>query len=359
MPSASATLSFSEAPPAGALLRWYDRHRRVLPWRASRGQAADPYHVWLSEIMLQQTTVAAVMPYYRRFLALFPSVQSLADAEDGAVLSAWAGLGYYARARNLHACARAVSVLGGFPDTVEGLRSLPGIGAYTSAAIAAIAFGHPVVPVDGNVERVTARLFAIDTPLPLARRAIGQAAATLNAEPEARARPSDFAQALFDLGATICTPRNPACTICPWMGSCQARASGRAGELPVKAAKAVRPQRHGAVFLLSDAGGRLLLRRRPPSGLLGGMTEFPGTAWTDAPWQAAGLQAQAPMPADWRHAGAVTHVFTHFALTLQVYAATVGQVPDTLLQQGFLRAPDAMAGEALPTLMRKCVDLLQ
>ncbi len=307
--------------------------------------------------MLQQTTVAAVMPYYRRFLELFPSVQALAAAEDGAVLSAWAGLGYYARARNLHACARAVARLGGFPDTVEGLRSLPGVGAYSSAAIAAIAFGRPVVPVDGNVERVTARLFAIDTPLPLARRAIGQAAATLNREPEARARPSDFVQALFDLGATICTPRNPACTICPWMNFCEARVQGRAGELPVKAAKPVRPQRHGAVFLLSDGEGRLLLRRRPPTGLLGGMTEFPGTAWRDGPWEPAEALAAAPMQADWQHVGPVTHVFTHFALTLQVHAARVERVPEIVLRNGFLRAPDAMAAEALPSLMRKCLDL--
>ncbi len=309
--------------------------------------------------MLQQTTVAAVMPYYRRFLALFPSVQALAAAEDGAVLSAWAGLGYYARARNLHACARAVAALGGFPDSVEALRSLPGIGAYTSAAIAAIAFGRPLVPVDGNVERIAARLFAIDTPLPLARRAIARAAATLNAEPEARARPSDFAQALFDLGATLCTPRNPACTICPWIGSCAARALGRTGDLPVKAAKVVRPQRHGAVFLLSDADGRLLLRRRPASGLLGGMTEFPGTAWRDAPWEPAEVLASAPLPADWRVVGSVAHLFTHFALTLQVHAASVGRVAPALLQDGFLRAPDAMGAEALPSLMRKCLELVR
>ncbi len=307
--------------------------------------------------MLQQTTVAAVMPYYQRFLELFPTVQALAAADDGAVLSAWAGLGYYARARNLHACARAVAALGGFPDSVEALRHLPGIGAYTSAAIAAIAFGRPVVPVDGNVERVTARLFAIDEPLPLARRAIGLAAATLNAEPDARARPSDFAQALFDLGATICTPRSPACTICPWMGSCAARALGIAGDLPVKAAKPVRPARHGAVFLLSDNEGRLLLRRRPPTGLLGGMTEFPGTPWRVAAWNPAEALALAPMRTAWCRVGEVTHVFTHFTLTLQVYAAGVGQVAHALLQDGFLRAPDAMAAEALPSLMRKCLDM--
>ncbi len=339
------------------MLRWYDRHRRVLPWRAGPGQTADPYHVWLSEIMLQQTTVAAVVPYYRRFLELFPTVQALAAAGDEAVMSAWAGLGYYARARNLHACARAVAALGDFPDSVEGLRRLPGVGAYTSAAIAAIAFGRPVVPVDGNVERVTARLFAIDIPLPLARRAIGAAAATLNADLEAYARPSDFAQALFDLGATICTPRNPACAICPWMRCCAARAAGIAGDLPVKAAKAVRPQRHGTVFLLSDAEGRLLLRRRPPSGLLGGMTEFPGTVWRDAPFTLDEVRASAPMAADWRPVGTVTHVFTHFALTLQVFAASVVQVAEDLLQVGFLRAPDAMASEALPSLMRKCLEL--
>ncbi len=340
-------------PQAADLLRWYDRHRRILPWRAALGECADPYHVWLSEIMLQQTTVAAVVPYYHRFLSLFPTVDALAAAPEEEVMRAWAGLGYYARARNLHACARAVALRGGFPDSIEELRALPGIGGYTAPAIAAIAFGVPAVPVDGNVERVTARLFAVDTPLPAARRALAEAAATLGADGQARARPSDFAQALFDLGATICTAKRPACALCPWHTPCRARAAGIADLLPRKEPKRTRPERHGALFHLDDAAGRVLLQRRPPEGLLGGMTELPGTPWREAPWTVPELLAFAPAAADWTPAGTVRHVFTHFALTLDVYRAHLPVVPDVALAERFLRDRDALAGEALPTLMRK------
>ena len=348
----------ADPPPAAALLGWYDRHRRVLPWRAAPGETADPYHVWLSEIMLQQTSVTAVMPYYRRFLETFPTVQALASAPEEQVLRAWAGLGYYARARNLHACARQVAARGGFPAGADELRSLRGGGGVgADAAIAAIAFGRPLVPVDGNVERVTARVFAITRPLPGARRTITVAAATLNREPSAQARASDFAQALFDLGAMICTPRNPACTLCPWMRPCAARALGLATRLPARDAKPARPQRFGALFVLSDREGRVLLRRRPASGLLGGMTEAPGTAWREQPWPEPEALAQAPADTVWRRLGSVPHVFTHFALTLDVYAGSVARVPAALLEQGFLRAPDALASEALPSLMRKCLAL--
>ncbi len=357
MPPVPSLAQPADPPPPAALLAWYDRHRRVLPWRAGPGETADPYHVWLSEIMLQQTVVNTVIPYYRRFLALFPTIEAMAAAPEEDVLKAWAGLGYYARARNLHACARAVSQLGGFPTDADGLRKLPGIGAYTAAAIAAIAFGQPLVPVDGNVERVAARVFAIDAPLPGARRAIGAAAATLNREPVARSRASDFAQSLFDLGATICTPRNPACAICPWMAGCAGRRQGIAATLPVKAAKPVRPHRFGAAFLLTDASGRVLLQRRPPTGLLGGMTELPGTTWRPEPWGEPEAAAHAPARADWRRLGSVLHVFSHFALTLDVYEGSVEAVPAARLQQGFLRAPHALAGEALPSLMRKCLAL--
>ena len=356
-PVATSLVQHPQPPPADALLRWYDRHRRVLPWRAGPGETADPYHVWLSEIMLQQTVVNTVIPYYHRFLTLFPTVEAMAAAPDEAVLKAWAGLGYYARARNLHACARAVARLGGFPDDADGLRALPGIGAYTAAAIAAIAFGRPLVPVDGNVERVASRVFAIDAPLPGSRRAIAAAAATLNREPAAQARASDFAQALFDLGATICTPRRPACALCPWMAGCAARAQGIAAGLPVKAAKPERPHRFGAVFLLTDANGCVLLQRRPPTGLLGGMTELPGTEWRLEPWSEPEVLAHAPVQTGWRRLGSVLHVFTHFALTLEVYAGSVDAVPAARLRQGFLSAPDALAGEALPSLMRKCLAL--
>jgi A/G-specific adenine glycosylase len=324
-----------------------------MPWRHEPGEAADPYRVWLSEVMLQQTTVAAVIPYFERFLTRFPTVAALAAAEEGEVMAAWAGLGYYARARNLHACAKQVAALGGFPATVDGLRTLPGIGAYTSAAIAAIAFGVPVVPIDGNVERVVARLAAITAPLPGARGAIAVAAAALGADPAASARPSDFAQALFDLGATICTPTNPACDLCPMMPGCRARIEGIAAALPRKAAKKPRPQRHGAHFWLTDADGQVLLRRRPPKGLLGGMTELPGTVWRADPWSQAEAVAAAPAAASWRRVGRAAHGFTHFELSIDVYAAQVANIQ----ADGFLRPVTALAVEALPTVMRKCIQV--
>ncbi len=321
-----------------------------MPWRAEPGAAPDPYRVWLSEIMLQQTTVAAVIPYYEKFLTRFPAVADLAAAESEAVMQAWAGLGYYARARNLHACAKAVAALGGFPRDIAGLLALPGIGPYTAAAIGAIAFGIPVIPVDGNVERVVSRLFAIETPLPAAKPAISAAAQNL-----AGPRPSDLAQALFDLGATICTPTNPGCVICPWMDDCQARAQGIAATLPRKAAKKPRPTRHGAVFHLADAAGNVLLRRRPEKGLLGGMAELPGTPWRAEVWPRAEALAEAPARATWRHAGRVHHVFTHFELHLDVYAA---ETPVIRVNDGYLRPADALADEALPSVMRKCLAVL-
>jgi len=338
-------------PSAAALLNWYDRHRRAMPWRALPGERPDPYRIWLSEIMLQQTTVGVVAPYYERFLARFPDVHALARADEEAVMRAWAGLGYYARARNLHACARAVAAAGAFPATLDGLRTLPGIGPYTAAAIGSIAFGLPVVPVDGNVERVAARIFAIETPLPAAKPAIAAAAARLGADPAAQARPADFTQALFDLGATICTPTSPACVLCPWQSPCAARARGIAAELPRKSPKPARPRRFGAHFWLTDPAGNVLLRRRPPRGLLGAMTELPGTAWRDHPWPAAEALAHAPQPAPWRHAGVARHGFTHFELTLDIYAAEVA----TITAEGFLRPVAALADEALPSVMRKCV----
>ena len=338
---------------AAALLRWYDRHRRILPWRARPGESIDPYRVWLSEIMLQQTSVAVARSYYERWLQRFPDLRALADAAENDVLSAWAGLGYYARARNLIACARQVVGLGGFPRTVAGLQTLPGIGPYTAAAIAAIAFGVPVVPIDGNVERVMARLRAIALPLPAAKPAIRAAAEALGADPAARARPSDFAQALFDLGATICTPTSPACALCPLREGCAARRANVQTTLPLKTKKPDRPHRHGVHFWLTDATGQVLLRRRPPTGLLGGMTELPGTGWTAAPPDDAAIAAAAPMPATWRPVGQVRHVFTHFSLTLLVLAARVERID----ADGFLRPADALAAEALPSVMRKCAAL--
>jgi len=343
--------------PAGPpdLLRWYDRHRRTMPWRALPGEAADPYRVWLSEIMLQQTTVAAVIPYYNRFLARFPDVHALAAAPADAVMSAWAGLGYYARARNLHACAKAVSAGGGrFPGTIEGLLTLPGIGPYTARAVAAIAFGVPVVPMDGNVERIAARLFAITTPLPAAKPLLAAAADRLGDHQAARARAADFAQALFDLGATVCT-RAPACGICPLAGMCAARRAGNPADFPARAAKPVRPTRHGALFWLTDVQNRVLLRRRPPAGLLGGMTELPGTDWLPAQWSESAALAAAPMAAPWRRAGRVRHVFTHFELYLDLFTARV----PTITAEGFLRDTMSLGDEALPSVMRKGIALAQ
>lgn len=317
------------------------------------GETMDPYRVWLSEIMLQQTTVTAVIPYYERFVSRFPSVQALAAAALDDVLSSWAGLGYYARARNLHACAQALAEMGGFPQDLDGLRALPGIGAYTASAIGAIAFGIPTVPVDGNVERVTARLFAIETPLPAAKPAVRAAAELLGRDPDARARPGDFAQALFDLGATLCTSTSPGCGVCPWMAFCSGWRLGVAGELPRKAPKKARPVRRGVHFWLVDTAGNVLLRRRPASGLLGGMTELPGTPWREEPWTDEQAMAHAPMNASWRPAGQVRHGFTHFELIIDLFAATVPR----LEAGGFARPLAELAQAALPSVMRKCVQM--
>ena len=301
--------------------------------------------------MLQQTTVTAAIPYYERFVRRFPTLAALAAAPLEDVLTAWAGLGYYARARNLHACARAVAARGGFPCTPEALRALPGIGPYTAVAIAAIAFDVPGVPVDGNVERVMARVFAIDTPLPEAKPAIRAAATALGSAPAARERPADFAQALFDLGATLCTPASPGCALCPWMRPCAGRRAGIAADLPRKAPKPLRPLRHGAHFWLQDEAGGVLLRRRPHAGLLGGMTELPGTPWRPEPWIEAQALAFAPMQATWRSVGQVRHGFTHFELTIELFTATVRQI----VAEGFVRPCEGVEAEALPSVMRKCV----
>jgi A/G-specific adenine glycosylase len=336
---------------AESLLRWYDRHRRRLPWRAMPGKVPDPYHVWLSEIMLQQTTVVAVIPYYERFVTRFPTVEALAAAKLDDVLSAWAGLGYYARARNLHACARAVVAAGAFPRDLAGLGALPGIGEYTARAVGAIAFDVPAVPVDGNVERVVARLFGVTQALPAAKPTLRRLADQLGIDPLAIARPGDFAQALFDLGATVCTPAAPACGLCPWMAGCAARLAGIAAELPRRAAKPQRPLRHGVHFWLEDAAGNVLLRRRPEAGLLGGMAELPGTDWRAAPWHPDEALTLAPMTACWRPAGQVRHGFTHFALTIELFAARV----DEVAAEGFLHPVGELHAAALPSVMRKCV----
>ncbi|WP_041375607.1 A/G-specific adenine glycosylase [Polymorphum gilvum] len=345
-------------PSAADLLDWYDRHARDLPWRIApddrrAGIVPDPYHVWLSEIMLQQTTVAAVRDYYRAFLARWPNVEALAAADLDDVLRAWAGLGYYSRARNLKACAEMVARDHGgrFPDSEDALRALPGIGAYTAAAIAAIAFDARAAVVDGNVERVMARLFRIETPLPDAKPEIRAAMDRLTPAD----RPGDFAQAVMDLGATLCTPRRPACALCPWSQACAGRHAGVAETLPLKAPKKAKPTRRGAAFVARrSADGAILLRKRPAKGLLGGMAEVPGTPWSETfdPSSAAGL---APFPAGWRVQPApVRHIFTHFHLELSVLVADLAE-PLPLPDAHWWSAPGELAGEALPTVMRKVV----
>ncbi|MCZ4344181.1 A/G-specific adenine glycosylase [Sphingomonadaceae bacterium G21617-S1] len=300
---------------AEKLLAWYDVHHRHLPWRAAPGAPpTDPYKVWLSEIMLQQTTVAAVKSYYAHFTARWPTVADLARANDAEVMAAWAGLGYYARARNLIACARAIAQDHGgrFPDSEAGLRNLPGIGDYSAAAIAAIAFGQRAVVVDANVERVTSRLFAYDGALPANRPEIRALADRIT--PAERA--GDFAQAMMDLGSSICTVRSPQCLICPLHDACAARKAGQPEAYPVKAPKRVRPQRHGTAFWI-ERDGHVWLVRRPAQGLLGGMRALPSGPWAETD---PGL-AEAPAEARWSEAGSVDHIFTHFALKLRVVTA--------------------------------------
>jgi A/G-specific adenine glycosylase len=342
------------------LLAWYDEHRRDLPWREAPGRRSDPYRVWLSEIMLQQTTVPAVVPYFQKFTARWPTVHDLAAAALDDVLAAWAGLGYYARARNLHACAvRVANGFGGvFPDDPAALIKLPGIGPYTAAAIAAIAFNIPRMPVDGNIERVVVRLDAIETPLPKAKLLIHEAAQRLVAP----TRPGDMAQAMMDLGASLCAPRRTFCDDCPLADGCLARAMGITGRLPVKAPKKPRPMRTGAIYWIEREDGTVLIRRRPLSGLLGGMSEFPSTPWIE---RDIDHSLAAAMPDDVAfhglecvaYGGPVRHVFTHFTLELWPYRVDVPQEADLggLLDPGKYQwvQPGKFAREALPSVMKK------
>jgi A/G-specific adenine glycosylase len=332
---------------AAAVLAWYDSHARDLPWRVSpadraRGVKPDPYRIWLSEVMLQQTTVAAVKTYFLRFTSLWPTVHDLAAAPLDAVLREWAGLGYYARARNLHACAVAVVENHGgvFPTSAAGLLGLPGVGAYTSAAIAAICYDEPVAVLDGNLDRVLARYYALPVPV---REAKEELRAALQASVPARA--GDFAQAMMDLGATICAPRAALCMLCPLQPGCAAAREGTALVYPIKPEKTEKPVRKGHAFVMLDADGDVYLRTRPDKGLLAKMTEVPTSDWT-----AELGEPDYPLASEWRHRGQVVHVFTHFRLELEVWSAVVA--PDGL-DTGWWSAPEALGGEALPTLFRK------
>ena len=332
---------------SASLLRWYDAHARTLPWRLPPGSQITPdtYRVWLAEVMLQQTTVAAVTGYFARFIARWPTVDALAAASDADVMQAWAGLGYYARARHLLACARAVVAAGGWPRTEAGLRELPGLGAYTAASVAAIAFGQAATVVDGNVERVLARAYAIATPMPQARAAIRAHAGALTPS----ARPGDHAQALMDLGATVCRPRAPACHACPWNDGCAARAQGNPEAYPVKAPKPPRRTRTGTAFWLTRAD-TVLLVTRPPRGLFGGMRALPTGPWVD---HSHPTLDGAPMPASWQMLGAVRHGFTHFDLTLHVAAASC----PADAQFGDWWPVDDLPAAGLPTLFARAATL--
>lgn len=335
------------------LLHWYDRHARILPWRVgpqerAQGTRPDPYRVWLSEVMLQQTTVATVKAYYERFTARWPQVCDLAAAPRDDVLAEWAGLGYYARARNLHACAERVAADHGgrFPRTEAELLTLPGVGRYTAAAIASIAFDEPAPVLDGNVERVMARFFRVEEPLPGSKPALYDRAASVTPT----TRPGDHAQAVMDLGATICTPRNPACGLCPVMEDCAGRLAGMAADLPRKTPKKPKPTRHGTCYLAVRADGSILLDRRPDKGLLGGMMELPGGVWTE---DDAASPPPAPVAGNWRDAGEVRHTFTHFHLILRIRRADIG--PDKRAERGEWTPLQAALDGALPTLMKKAL----
>ena len=340
-----------DTPDALVLLDWYDVHARKMPWRVMPGEKQagvrpDPYHVWLSEIMLQQTTVAAVKDYFIKFVSTWPTVAELAAADDADVMAAWAGLGYYARARNLLKCARVVASDhdGTFPDTVAELQKLPGIGPYTSAAIASIAFDRQATVVDGNVERVMSRLFAIETPLPTSKPELTERAEELTPS----SRQGDYNQAVMDLGATICTPKSPACGICPWRDPCIARAQGVAAGLPKKLPKKVKPTRHGIAYVARRTDGAWLLETRPEKGLLGGMLGWPGSEWGDAP------QPNPPLVAEWRDTGVeVRHTFTHFHLKLRIMVSWAETEPVS----GRFIPHREFKPASLPTVMRKVYDV--
>lgn len=346
----------SKADFSHDLLAWYDRHARQLPWRVPPTESKtdvlpDPYHVWLSEIMLQQTQVATVREYYLKFLSLWPSVDDLAHADTEDVMKAWAGLGYYSRARNLKKCAEIVSnEFGGmFPSSFDGLKQLPGIGDYTAAAISAIAFRQPAAVVDGNIERVITRQYSIPDPLPKAKGQVRDLVGDLLPSE----RPGDFAQAMMDLGASLCSPKRPACSLCPVSNSCSAHSAGNPETFPVKLPKAEKPLRRGAAFVIINAEDHVFLQKRADTGLLGGMSEIPGTTWTS---RQDGLTGEEALPffADWKRHGIAKHTFTHFHLELEVWQVSVSK-SEKPFDGGWWVSQNDLASEALPTVMKKAI----
>ena len=333
------------------ILDWYDHHRRYLPWRSAPGVVPNPYYVWLSEIMLQQTTVITVKPYFSYFLQKWPSIGNLADAPLDDILHAWQGLGYYARARNLHKCAKVIKYeyFGNFPENEKDLLKLPGIGPYTAAAIAAIAFGKIATPVDGNIERVICRLFSIKQPIAESKEKLRELASSMT--PNFRA--GDFAQSLMDIGATICIPKKPKCNLCPLTGECKANAEDIANDIPIRAPKRKKPTRTGVVFWLYNHQGEVLLRRRPDKGLLGGMIELPSSDWQDINQPVQNIYRNAPVDVDWQILpGKIKHTFTHFNLILDV---AIGCCPQSESIEGIWSSPSNFSKYALPTVIKKVV----
>lgn len=309
-----------QPPYATLILHWYDQHQRTLPWRAKIGEIPNPYHVLLSEIMLQQTQVATVIPYFNNFIEKFPTLNDMAQASLDKIMAMWTGLGYYSRARNLHRCAQEIAQQGGIiPDSFDALKALPGIGDYTAAAILSIGYNQPFVPIDGNVERITARLFAVSEALPIVKPKLINLAKTLNNHPEALERPGDFAQGLFDIGATICKPKNPLCLICPLSSICKAHQDNIADLLPKKQKKAEKPTKYGVSLFIQNKQGQILLRKRPEKGVLAGTMELPSTIWSEEFPSLTQAVAATTCPGEYKELGEIKHVFTHFILKVRLY----------------------------------------
>lgn len=351
---------FKQTSYAKLILQWYDCYQRTLPWRVSDGVPPNPYHVLLSEIMLQQTQVATVIPYFNRFIENFPTINALAKAPLDKVMALWTGLGYYSRARNLHRCAERIIEMGGqIPQELNELKSLPGIGEYTASALLSIVFNQPVVPVDGNVERITARLFGITEPLPRVKPHLATLAKTLNKGREAQERAGDFAQALFDIGATICKPKEPFCLLCPLSKLCIAFKNGIAATLPARLPKVAKPVRYGVYFFVKNQSGKILFRKRPMKGLLAGTLELPGTPWMGDPWLLDRALAEAPCyDKEWIEVGELKHVFTHFTLKISLYKLNKNIPINPLKAEELWYDHEELIHQPFSSLMKKTIALV-